>query len=1002
MKVLSSIRRSRTLRNVNVRASAPAQGWPNPQKSAGRFILKIGQLNCWEAIGPARAVFTKLGQEIKLYLDKYSEPTPSWITWSMYMLGSTPETAIPTIIFCSADEAHRKRIRNTVRDGNLLKDYAGVALKHLPRAPDYDQLVQLASAPCADQKFSSGSYRDLCDSAVYSPSHSTINERYQTPGKRLYIRPPAAHTPPRKATAGTAIQLFGRSCLTTAAHAFQDVSMPVPEGEQADEDLFFSDSDDDEGSFSVASCESNSSSQFIDRGSELYFPRSARSEELTFTSKVATDEDTDTDLSMSEPSKSAADWDQTPPLGDLVGHPIYSSLEDDQSNLDYALIRVITDDTRSLTRYMADPDAVHFPPYTSATELQCITNRTDDIEVHTSSTGVISGSISGTPSYIRAPSASTYQESYQIRTDKALANGDCGSWVIDSKTRKLHGHIIAGSPNLGIAYVIPAHAIFHDIRLHLDLIYQRLARVEQVQQPVYSPSVSERVWDEFRQDGNATSTNDDGTYDKPKSQDDSSCMEILPSYSKFLDDKNTIPPCGSSNTTALQHRNKSISDVSDRSNIIEESHASNSEQLSATEGIPVHDSSVDLQERTHISMEEDIKKLAEQFRSMLSEHRIQKLRNVIISDGRPVTSSFGNIPLMPVPPSSVRSLRFRNMLTSLSNMPLKWENPGLLDEALCKVPLEQIYSEAEEESNIMKAEAESLNPPKKPAWGYQECVVRALMRWFKRDFFSWVNYPSCSRCNSGTASVGMISPTDDERARGASQVEAYKCSNPTCGGYERFPRYSDPFVLLETRKGRCGEWTNCFGMLCRAVGSRVRWVWNAEDSVWVEIYSDHRRRWVAVDACEESWDKPCLYTEGWGKKLSYCIAFSVDGAEDVTRRYVRQLSHAAERTRCTEAELLHIVEAIRTIRTEKMSKEDRLKLEAERVREQKELRGYVISAIIRDICDWRFGQLADGSVGLATSSLHTKDKAGEHKKIESAEWVKAREETGHSPDRKIE
>lgn len=68
-----------------------------------------------------------------------------------------------------------------------------------------------------------------------------------------------------------------------------------------------------------------------------------------------------------------------------------------------------------------------------------------------------------------------------------------------------------------------------------------------------------------------------------------------------------------------------------------------------------------------------------------------------------------------------------------------------------------------------------------------EFLTLELLRWFKEEFFSWVNSLSCSKCGGQTEAKESLTPSDDDLRWGASRVENHYCNK--CQYINRFPRW---------------------------------------------------------------------------------------------------------------------------------------------------------------------------------------------------------------------
>uniref|UniRef100_A0A7S3QU05 Transglutaminase-like domain-containing protein n=1 Tax=Dunaliella tertiolecta TaxID=3047 RepID=A0A7S3QU05_DUNTE len=220
----------------------------------------------------------------------------------------------------------------------------------------------------------------------------------------------------------------------------------------------------------------------------------------------------------------------------------------------------------------------------------------------------------------------------------------------------------------------------------------------------------------------------------------------------------------------------------------------------------------------------------------------------------------------------------------------KCEDEELQALALSLIPLDELADSAKRTKQLNQQEGSNAAGGR--VLDVQDYLACELMQWFKRSFFKWVNAPPCAFCGSKTTGAGVQPPNQEERAFQASRTEIYCCS--VCSSITRFPRFNDVGKLLETRKGRCGEFANAALLCCRAIGLTARYIWDSEDHVWTEYWSDALQRWVHMDFCEAAWDKSLLYEGGWKKKLKYVLAICPTSVVDVTARYTRQVFRALQ------------------------------------------------------------------------------------------------------------
>ena len=488
--------------------------WPNSKDSTGDKLAVLGRNTCWEAVGQARAVFNTLQQDIGIYIHQTSESPSRSVVWSLYMIGQSRETSKPTITFISSEVEPRRRIRTLVKSSGILDKYPGFVTMDIDRPPKCKSgnIVTLGGDDGSEETY------NLTSSSTEVHQISLQTSSNDLMGVKIYLSRPDANP---VATTGGLVRCNGKIFLTTVAHPFEkfwhnlfpettaqaECSFDIDElsdPEDADEAIVDITS---RGSITSGSLHSNASevsSSFEDDLSSSFSYQQAPISLLTqeaasnlspisaplliesFQPSLA-DMKMNADGEQSSQSRygdnnddqvgadsadqvSAGRDDQTARSSSMKSQsqnflsafslcgPTISSANGSIPTLDYALFELHDSVLEGINMTAAEDDLKTHPcPKSVARE-----PRSTEVVVRAAS-GIITGRLLATPSFMQPAQGTRLQQLWTVILESTLQKGVCGSWVLDSSSGDVYGHIVAGVPEDGFAYIIPLYEILDDL-----------------------------------------------------------------------------------------------------------------------------------------------------------------------------------------------------------------------------------------------------------------------------------------------------------------------------------------------------------------------------------------------------------------------------------------------------------------------------------------------------------------------------------------------------------
>ncbi|RYP10745.1 hypothetical protein DL765_008013 [Monosporascus sp. GIB2] len=460
--------------------------WPNLESSMGTKLGMKGNYTYWEAKGPARQAYDELCPQIARVLteDLGTVDDSDLLLYQVFLVGRSPEKALPHIMFSSPKRETRTEARKIIIRSGILNNYPGM------------QVGEWASAPHIGLQFQMGLGDDkkaalqapMASSSRLSKLVSTLSEgtpavdlphdpwrlvgvsplgrgiaRFYHLESRAFKFSIECSSLSQTATCGAVFVHNGRAYGLVPAHVLlpgpihPDVGALSDEGVEDLEGFTFGDFGEDSDG------DQDLDHEAVSTGLGSLSPRTeypASEDELfeAYHGMIPESAAHDGNPMFGESHHSDRDRkiNKDGDSESLLDACLVASID-----LDYALLELEFDPLLSL----AEIPILDISPQSVAPIVgEC------RIQVLTASNGLVRGTLYEHDSLIRLPGSTTFQKVYGVDLEKRILRGDCGSVVRDRTTGDVYGHIITGSAETSFAFIIPATTVLSDAMWRLEKV----------------------------------------------------------------------------------------------------------------------------------------------------------------------------------------------------------------------------------------------------------------------------------------------------------------------------------------------------------------------------------------------------------------------------------------------------------------------------------------------------------------------------------------------------